>query len=99
MNNLTDLTKCQIGNGILNGILSVYVQSGAVAIMIQVNLDDSMQLDVVNLLRCKSNGGMLFALMKTTPYGLIWLAMFGWLGIFILALCQKKPPALYQHSK
>ena len=37
--------------GIENGLVSVYAQGATGAIMIQENWDDSVQLDVVNLLR------------------------------------------------
>jgi len=38
-------------SSIQNGILQVYVQGATAAMMIQENWDDSVQLDVVNLLR------------------------------------------------
>jgi secondary thiamine-phosphate synthase enzyme len=38
-------------NGIANGLVSVYAQGATGAIMIQENWDDSVQTDVVNLLR------------------------------------------------
>jgi secondary thiamine-phosphate synthase enzyme len=38
-------------SGVSNGILSVYAQGATGAIMIQENWDDSVQTDVVNLLR------------------------------------------------
>ncbi len=37
-------------SGIKNGIVSVYAQGATAAIMIQENWDDSVQMDVVNLL-------------------------------------------------
>ena len=39
------------GSGIANGLVSVYAQGATAAIMIQENWDDSVQLDVVDLLR------------------------------------------------
>ncbi len=39
------------GSSVRNGIIQVYVQGATAAIMIQENWDDSVQLDVVNLLR------------------------------------------------
>lgn len=38
-------------SGIRNGIVNVYAQGATAAIMIQENWDDSVQTDVVNLLR------------------------------------------------
>lgn len=38
-------------SGISNGLVSVYAQGATAAIMIQENWDDSVQTDVVNLLR------------------------------------------------
>ncbi len=38
-------------SGILNGIVSVYVQGATAAIMIQENWDESVQNDVITLLR------------------------------------------------
>jgi secondary thiamine-phosphate synthase enzyme len=38
-------------SGIQNGIVNVYAQGATAAIMIQENWDDSVQTDVVNLLR------------------------------------------------
>jgi secondary thiamine-phosphate synthase enzyme len=38
-------------SGISNGLLNVYAQGATAAIMIQENWDDSVQTDVVNLLR------------------------------------------------
>ncbi|MCG6939255.1 MAG: secondary thiamine-phosphate synthase enzyme YjbQ [Gammaproteobacteria bacterium] len=38
-------------SGISNGIVNVYAQGATAAIMIQENWDDSVQTDVVNLLR------------------------------------------------
>ncbi len=38
-------------SGILNGLVSVYAQGATGAIMIQENWDESVQTDVVNLLR------------------------------------------------
>jgi len=38
-------------SSIQNGIMHVYVQGATAALMIQENWDDSVQLDVVNLLR------------------------------------------------
>ena len=52
---LVDITqqakKCLDESGIQNGILSVYAQGATGAIMIQENWDESVQTDVVNLLR------------------------------------------------
>lgn len=47
-------------SGVRRGLLSVYVQGATAAIMIQENWDDSVQTDVVNLLR------------QTIPRG-VWL--------------------------
>ena len=38
-------------SGILNGLCSVYVQGATAGIMIQENWDDSVQTDVVNLMK------------------------------------------------
>ena len=38
-------------SGIQNGLVTVYAQGATAAMMIQENWDDSVQLDVVNLLR------------------------------------------------
>ena len=52
---LVDITpqakKCLSESGIQNGLLSVYAQGATGAIMIQENWDESVQTDVVNLLR------------------------------------------------
>ena len=52
---LVDITqqakKCLDESGIQNGILCVYAQGATGAIMIQENWDESVQTDVVNLLR------------------------------------------------
>ena len=61
---LVDITD-QVNNvlrssGITNGLVSLYVQGATAAMMIQENWDDSVQTDVVNLLR------------KLIPQG-IWL--------------------------
>ncbi len=52
---LVDITqqakKCLGESGIKNGIFSVYAQGATGAIMIQENWDESVQTDVVNLLR------------------------------------------------
>jgi secondary thiamine-phosphate synthase enzyme len=47
-------------SGVRNGIVNVYAQGATAAIMIQENWDDSVQTDVVNLLR------------KMVPQG-VWL--------------------------
>ena len=47
-------------SGIKNGLVNVYAQGATAAIMIQENWDDSVQTDVVNLLR------------KLIPHG-VWL--------------------------
>jgi len=52
---LVDITP-QVNNvvaksGIRNGIVNVYAQGATAAIMIQENWDDSVQTDVVNMLR------------------------------------------------
>lgn len=38
-------------SGVRNGLVSIYVQGATAAIMIQENWDDSVQTDVINLLR------------------------------------------------
>ena len=58
---ITDQVKQAVAHsGIDNGLVSVYAQGATAAIMIQENWDDSVQTDVVNLLR------------KIIPQG-IWL--------------------------
>ena len=47
-------------SGVRNGIVNVYAQGATAAIMIQENWDDSVQTDVINLLR------------KHIPHG-VWL--------------------------
>jgi len=47
-------------SGIKNGLVNVYAQGATAAIMIQENWDDSVQTDVINLLR------------KLIPHG-VWL--------------------------
>ena len=39
------------GSGVKNGLISIYVQGATAAIMIQENWDESVQTDVVDLLR------------------------------------------------
>ena len=52
---LVDITpqvkKIVSASGILDGIVSVYVQGATAAVMIQENWDESVQTDVVNFLR------------------------------------------------
>lgn len=52
---LIDITeqvkKCLSESGIQNGIINVYAQGATSAIMIQENWDDSVQMDVINLLQ------------------------------------------------
>jgi secondary thiamine-phosphate synthase enzyme len=52
---LVDITpqvnKLVTASGIRNGIVNVYAQGATAAIMIQENWDDSVQTDVVNMLR------------------------------------------------
>ena len=49
---ITDQVKQAVAHsGIDNGLVSVYAQGATAAIMIQENWDDSVQTDVVNLLR------------------------------------------------
>ena len=49
---ITDQVKAVVErSGIHNGLVSVYAQGATAAIMIQENWDDSVQSDVVNLLR------------------------------------------------
>lgn len=52
---LIDITESIKGvidqSGILNGIVSIYVQGATAAIMIQENWDESVQTDVVHFLR------------------------------------------------
>lgn len=49
---ITDQVKRVVANsGIDNGLVSIYAQGATAAIMIQENWDDSVQTDVVNLLR------------------------------------------------
>ncbi len=49
---ITPQVKSLVQNsGIKNGIVNVYAQGATAAIMIQENWDDSVQTDVVNLLR------------------------------------------------
>lgn len=49
---ITDQVKQVVANsGIDNGLVSIYAQGATAAIMIQENWDDSVQTDVVNLLR------------------------------------------------
>ena len=54
-NGLYDITpkisEIVANSGIKNGIAAIYSQGATAAIMIQENWDDSVQLDVVNLLR------------------------------------------------
>ena len=54
-NALVDITGKVIGiiekSGIKNGIVNIYVQGATVAIMIQENWDNSVQDDVINLLK------------------------------------------------
>jgi len=49
---ITTLVKTVVGeSGIRNGLVHVYVQGATAAVMIQENWDDSVQMDVVDLLR------------------------------------------------
>ena len=49
---ITDHVKSVLHeSGIQNGLINVYAQGATAAIMIQENWDDSVQLDVVNLLQ------------------------------------------------
>ena len=49
---ITDRVRAVVNeSGISNGLVSVYAQGATAAIMIQENWDDSVQTDVVNLLR------------------------------------------------
>ena len=49
---ITDQVKQAVAHsGIDNGLVSVYAQGATAAILIQENWDDSVQTDVVNLLR------------------------------------------------
>jgi len=49
---ITPQVKLLVQNsGISNGVVNVYAQGATAAIMIQENWDDSVQTDVVNLLR------------------------------------------------
>jgi secondary thiamine-phosphate synthase enzyme len=61
---LVDITpevkKCVMDSGIQNGLVNVYAQGATAAIMIQENWDDSVQTDMINLLK------------KIVPKG-IWL--------------------------
>ena len=58
---ITDAVKAVVArSGIHGGLVSVYAQGATAAIMIQENWDESVQTDVVNLLR------------KTIPRG-VWL--------------------------
>ena len=54
-NGLYDITKeveaVVLNSGIRDGLVNVYVQGATAAIMIQENWDDSVQRDVVNLLK------------------------------------------------
>lgn len=43
--------KIVSSSGVINGLVNVYAQGATSAIMIQENWDDSVQLDVVNLLQ------------------------------------------------
>ena len=47
----TQLKSVVQNSGIQNGIVNVYAQGATAAIMIQENWDDSVQTDVINLLR------------------------------------------------
>ena len=49
---ITSLVKGVIDrSGIVNGLVNVYAQGATSAIMIQENWDESVQMDVINLLR------------------------------------------------
>ena len=49
---ITEQVKAVVGrSGVRNGLVSVYAQGATAAIMIQENWDDSVQTDVVELLR------------------------------------------------
>jgi secondary thiamine-phosphate synthase enzyme len=52
---LVDITdpvrRCVLNSGVREGIVSLYVQGATAAVMIQENWDDSVQLDVVELLK------------------------------------------------
>ena len=49
---ITPQVKSAVQNsGIKNGLVNVYAQGATAAIMIQENWDDSVQTDVVNLLK------------------------------------------------
>ena len=49
---ITEQVKSLVrGSDVRNGLVSVYAQGATAAIMIQENWDDSVQTDVVNLLR------------------------------------------------
>ncbi|PLX04361.1 MAG: hypothetical protein C0595_03455 [Marinilabiliales bacterium] len=47
----TEVEKVLSSNNIKTGLINVYAQGATAAIMIQENWDDSVQTDVVNLLR------------------------------------------------
>ena len=55
-----DIKRVVTRSGIQSGLVSVYAQGATAAIMIQENWDDSVQTDVINLLR------------KVIPQG-VWL--------------------------
>jgi secondary thiamine-phosphate synthase enzyme len=49
---ITEQVRAVVGaSGVRNGLVSVYAQGATAAVMIQENWDDSVQTDVVNLLR------------------------------------------------
>ncbi|MDJ0832261.1 MAG: secondary thiamine-phosphate synthase enzyme YjbQ [Gammaproteobacteria bacterium] len=49
---ITDQVKAVVkSSGVKNGLVSIYAQGATAAIMIQENWDDSVQTDVVDLLR------------------------------------------------
>ena len=46
-----EVERVVTGSGVKNGLVNVYVQGATAAVMIQENWDDSVQRDVVSLLR------------------------------------------------
>jgi secondary thiamine-phosphate synthase enzyme len=59
---LVDITvqvqEAVIQSGVENGLAVLYVQGATAALMIQENWDESVQTDVVNLLRADPQGNL-----------------------------------------
>ena len=82
------------GSGVADGLVSVYVQGATAAVMIQENWDESVQTDVVDLLRKLTLAGIVSLISPGTifqSFCSVLLSML-FMGLHIKLCASNQPP-------